>query len=79
MTERQVTEYTYGRKTFDRKDISSKRQMVEKAWRNRSLADMKFDPIKIHKIEKIYHKPFTPYYIWLPNGVPNDTNSKIGN
>ena len=53
--------------------------MVEKAWRNGHLADTKFDSIKIHRTEKIYHEHFTPYYIWLPNGVPNDTNSKIGN
>ena len=34
---------------------------------------------KIQRLEKIVHKPNTLYDIWLPNRIPKDTNSEIGN
>ena len=78
MAERKMTEWTYGRKILDRMYISPKGQMPEKhgetdTWPKRHLTQNTQD------LKKNYHKPITPYNIWLTNRKSKDTNSKMGN
>ena len=62
MADRQMTKLTYGRNTYDRKEISPKGDMAEKYEKKRAFGRNNIKPKK-HRAQKIDHETIIPYDI----------------